>query len=54
MIPVSQSSYNEFIFRIEASIVEIFLENSSLQIESDGLAGRHSLLQGEQFRYAKQ
>lgn len=53
-IPVKQPTHNEFIFRVEPSILELFLENFSLQIEPGVLTGRHPQMEGDQFRYAKQ
>ena len=52
-IPVSDTTHNEFTFRIEQSIMEVFFENLLLQVEPYGLSGLHPLMDGEIFRYAK-
>jgi len=53
-IPVADKDHNEFIFRLEPSIIEIFFDNFSLQAEPDALTGGHPLMEGNTFRYSKQ
>lgn len=48
-----QSDDNYFEFRIEAWIIEIFVENIVLRPEKDGLVGEHPLLKGDAFSYEK-
>ena len=52
-IPVMHQDHNEFTFRFEQSIMEVFFENLLLQVEPYGLSGLHPLMEGEIFRYAK-
>ncbi len=52
-IPVTHKEHNEFTFRFEQTIMEVFFENLSLQVEPYGLSGLHPLMEGEIFRYAK-
>ncbi len=52
-IPLTHTAHNEFTFRIEQSIMEVFFENLLLQVEPYGLSGLHPLMEGEIFRYAK-
>lgn len=53
-IPVADKDHNEFIFRMGPSIIEVFFDNFSLQVEPDTLTGGHPLLQGNEFRYTRQ
>ena len=53
-IPIHQQEYNEFTFRFEPSIMEVFFENFLLQLKPDGLSGNHPLMEGDVFSYAKQ
>ena len=52
-IPVTHKEHNEFTFRFEQTIMEVFFENLLLQVEPYGLSGLHPLMEGEIFRYAK-
>ncbi len=54
VIPITEKNHNEFLLRVEPSLVEVFLENFSLQINGAALTGRHPLLEGTSFRYEKQ
>ena len=54
VIPVDEKNHNEFLLRVEPSLVEVFLENFSLQINGTALIGRHPILEGKEFRYEKQ
>lgn len=53
-IAVTGKDHNEFIFRIEPSIIEVFFDNFTLNIEPDALSGGHPLMEGNTFRYSKQ
>jgi hypothetical protein len=53
-IPIQNKDHNEFIFRFEPSVMEVFFDNFHLQMNEDGLFGGHPLMQGEEFSYAKQ
>lgn len=53
-IPVPDPLHNEFLFRFEPTIVEVFLETFSLKHDSNELSGGHPLLAGHSFRYVKQ
>jgi len=46
--------HNEFVFRIEPTIMEVYLENFSLKVSDAGLSGRHPLMEGNEFSYKKQ
>ena len=52
-IPITEKGHNEFTFLVEPSLVEIYLDNFSLQIDGNGLKGRHPLLDGSDFKYEK-
>ena len=52
-IPVPSANHNHFSFRIEPSVMEVFFENFSLQVGENELAGKHPLMEGDQFIYAK-
>lgn len=52
-IAVDQPDHNDFLFRFNDTIMEVFFENFSLQIDGEGLSGRHPLMDGESFRYEK-
>ncbi|MEO7984518.1 MAG: hypothetical protein ABI688_10590 [Bacteroidota bacterium] len=52
-IPVSHPEHNEFTFRFEQTIMEVFFENFSIQVEAERLTGRHPLMEGDDFRYGK-
>ena len=54
IIPVSHEEHNEFIFRFEPTIMEVFFENLILQIGQEGLSGKHPLMEGDEYRYEKQ
>ncbi|MBC7873051.1 MAG: hypothetical protein H7Y01_03585 [Ferruginibacter sp.] len=54
IIPVHHPGHNEFTFRFEPTIMEVFFEIFSLQVDPGGLSGRHPLMEGDQFRYPKQ
>lgn len=54
VIPVAYKDHNEFIFRLGPSIIEVFFDNFSLQAGPNALSGGHPLMQGNEFRYAKQ
>jgi len=53
-IPVSQPEHNEFTFRFEQTIMEVFFDNFKLRTKPNGLAGHHPLMEGSDFSYAKQ
>ena len=52
IIPVN-AAHNFFTFRINPSVAEVYFQNFSLIRTQDGLIGRHPLMEGEQFVYAK-
>lgn len=54
IINVTEKDHNEFTFRVEPSLVEIYLNDFSLQIDGNDLKGRHPLLEGSDFKYEKQ
>jgi hypothetical protein len=54
IIPINQQEHNEFTFRFETTIMEVFFQNFSLQVKPDGLSGNHPLMEGDVFSYAKQ
>lgn len=45
--------HNYFTFRFEPWIVEVFFKNFVLKAGPDGLTGRHPLMKGDQFLYAR-
>lgn len=53
VIPVTETEHNEFVFRPEPWLLEVFLDNFMLHIAAGELSGRHPLLEGSDFRYAK-
>jgi hypothetical protein len=53
-IPVANDDHNEFSFRIEATVMEVYFRDFALQVGKDGLTGRHPLLDGERFNYSRQ
>lgn len=53
-VPVKEQDHTEFMFRFEPSIMEVFFDNFTLQVEPGGLFGNHPLLEGGEFRYMKQ
>lgn len=53
-IPINKPEHNEFTFRFEPTIMEVFFEDFTLQIGTDGLSGGHPLMDGDVFKYAKQ
>ena len=53
LIPMEESDHNNFRFRPEPWLFEVFLENFSLAIGDNELSGGHPLLEGESFRYEK-
>lgn len=53
-VTILSSDHTEFVFRMEASVQEVFFDNFSLQVQDGSLAGRHPLLQGNEFLYCKQ
>lgn len=46
--------HNSFTFRMEPSIGEVYFDKFSLDIRENELKGRHPLMEGDGFRYAKQ
>lgn len=52
-IPVNKD-HNEFVFRIEPSILEVFFDNFFLSIEKNALSGDHPVMHGGTFRYERQ
>ncbi len=51
---IGEKDHNDFIFRFEPWIVEVFLVDFRLQIDEDGLVGQHPLMEGVDYRYQKQ
>ena len=51
--PVADSTHNFFEFRFEPWLMEVFFNNFSLQVDENGLLGRHPLMKGAEFRYNK-
>jgi len=50
---VPENGHNEFVFRPENWLGEVFLEDFILEITSDGFRGRHPFMEGESFSYGK-
>lgn len=46
-------SHNDFTFRFEPWIMEVFFKDFMLKAEPNGFAGRHPLLKGDQFLFAR-
>ncbi|NOT52185.1 MAG: hypothetical protein HOP10_13005 [Chitinophagaceae bacterium] len=53
-IPVVPEDHNEFTFRIEPAILEVFFDNFLLDVAANELSGHHPVLHGGEFRYVKQ
>ncbi len=53
-IPVINKEHNEFVFRIEHSILEVFFNDFSLRIDGDALSGDHPVLNSGTYRYEKE
>lgn len=53
VIPVIVPGHNEFVFRPEPWLLELFLDNFQLKIHEQGLMGRHPLLEGNTFIYKR-
>jgi hypothetical protein len=51
---IHDKTCNEFIFRFEPWIMEVFLNDFVLHVDGNELFGRHPILEGKQFRYARQ
>jgi len=51
---IIEKTHNDFIFRFEPWIMEVFLDGFSLRVDKSGLYGRHPVLDGEKYRYEKQ
>ena len=47
-------THNDFTFRFEPWLMEVFLKDFPLQIDKDGLFGKHPLMGGEEYRYGKE
>ena len=54
IIPITTNDHNDFVLEVEPWLTEVFFENFSLQVDEEGLSGRHPLLEGEKFKYSKQ
>jgi hypothetical protein len=54
VISIENSSHNDFEFRFEPWIVEVFFTDFKLKMEDDGLFGKHPLMEGEEYRFAKE
>lgn len=53
VLPVTKG-HTSFTIRPEQTLFELYLDNFSLQLTPEGLAGRHPLLEGERFSYRRQ
>ncbi len=51
LIPVTFKDHNEFVFRPEPWLVEVFLDNFQLRVDNGTLKGRHPLMEGDAFVY---
>lgn len=51
--PIADSTHNFFEFRFEPWLMEVFFNDFSLQVDKDGLHGKHPLMEGATFRYNK-
>jgi hypothetical protein len=51
---IKDKAHNDFTFRFEPWIVEVFLDGFTLRVDQHELTGRHPVMEGEKFRYAKQ
>ena len=51
---IKDSAHNDFTFRFEPWIMEVFLDGFELRVDQHDLTGRHPIMEGEKFRYAKQ
>ena len=51
---IEDPGHNEFIFRPEPWLVEVFLDHFELQIINGELMGKHPLMDGDQFTYSRQ
>lgn len=51
---IKEKDDNDFTFRIEPWIMEVFLVDLTLRPDNDGLIGKHPLLEGSSFSYIKQ
>ena len=52
-IPVSDPFHNDFTFRFNETIMEVFVKSLTLKVRGKELNGGHPLLQGNEFRYQK-
>lgn len=52
--PVTDKQQNDFTFRFEPWIVEIFFDQFRLQYQKNLLTGKHPLLEGNHFTYIKE
>lgn len=50
---IADTTHNYFEFRFEPWFMEVFFSNFSLNVDKEGLLGRHPLIEGAQFRYNK-
>lgn len=51
---INDITHNDFSFRFEPWIMEVFLDGFALRAGTNELTGRHPILEGDQFRYEKQ
>jgi hypothetical protein len=51
---ITDKTHNDFTFRFEPWLMEVFLKDFTLQIDKDGLFGRHPLMEGGEYRYGKE
>ncbi len=54
VIPITAATHNEFVFRPEPWLMEVFLDDFELSVGEDALYGRHPLLEGDRFEYVRQ
>jgi len=51
--PVTEKDHNQFVFRMQPSIMDIFFNQFSLVVEDGALKGGHPLMKGQNFSYTK-
>ncbi|AXY78346.1 hypothetical protein D3H65_32060 [Paraflavitalea soli] len=50
---VADTTHNYFEFRFEPWLMEVFFRNFTLQVDKEGLYGKHPLMEGAEFHYNK-
>ncbi len=52
-IAMKDITHNDFTFRFEPWIMEVFLDGFTLRVGKNELTGRHPIMEGDQYRYEK-